>query len=142
MTQLIEFAGNNIYLVIALVVIAGLIIKAEVGLRLSNINQLNVNDAVRLMNDDNLVILDVREDKEFNSGHIRDSVHIPLGALSQRINELEKFKNKNILAVCRSGSRSNSACSNLKKQGFENVNNLAGGIMSWSGANLPITQKK
>lgn len=141
MAQLTEFATNNLMLVAALAVIAILIIKTEIGVRFSNIQQLNVNEAVRLMNDENVVLLDVREGNEYSSGHIRDSIHIPMSALSKRISELEKYKNKQILAYCRSGSRSNSACSSLSKQGFESVSNLAGGIMSWTNANLPITKK-
>lgn len=141
MAQLIEFAGNNLILVAALAVITALILKTEIGLKLSNIHQLNVNDAVRLMNDENVVVLDVRENKEFNSGHIRDSIHIPLALLPKRLNELEKHREKTILAVCRSGSRSNSACRTLNKNGFDKVSNLAGGIMSWSSSNLPISKK-
>jgi len=141
MAQLIEFATNNLLMVGALAVIAALIIKTEIGLRLSNITQLNVNEAVRLMNDDNVVVLDVRESNEYSSGHIRDSVHIPMSALVKRLGELDKYKSKPILAYCRSGSRSNSACNTLNKQGFENVSNLAGGIMSWTSANLPVTKK-
>lgn len=141
MTQLIEFAGNNLILVAALAVITALIIKTEIGARLSNIQQLNVNDAVRLMNDDDVILLDVRESNEHGSGHIRDSIHIPMSTLNKRITELEKHKNKKILAYCRSGSRSNHACRVLSKQGFENVSNLAGGIIGWSSANLPLTKK-
>jgi len=141
MAQLIEFAGNNLILVVALLTITLLIVKTEVGIRLSNVQQLNVNEAVRLMNEDDVVILDVRENNEYSSGHIRDSIHIPMSALGKRINELEKFKNKKILAYCRSGARSNSACRTLSKQGFENVSNMAGGILSWSSANLPVSKK-
>jgi len=141
MAQLMEFAANNLMLVAALAVISVLIIKTEIGLKLSKIQQLNVNEAVRLMNGDDVVVLDVREASEFSSGHIRDSIHIPMSALGKRLNELEKYKNKQILAYCRSGSRSNSACRTLYKKGFENVSNLAGGIMSWSNANLPVTKK-
>lgn len=136
-----EFAASNLMLVAALAVIATLIIKTEIGLKLSSIPQLNTNEAVRLMNGDDVVILDVRESSEYSSGHIRDSIHIPMSALVKRLNELDKHKNKQILAVCRSGSRSNGACRTLSKQGFENVSNLAGGIMSWSNANLPVTKK-
>jgi len=141
MAQLIEFATNNLILVSALAVITALIIKTEIGLKLTNIQQLNVNEAVRLMNDNDVVVLDVRESNEYNTGHIRDSIHIPMTSLVKRLTELDKFKNKQILAYCRSGSRSNSACRTLNKQGFENVSNLAGGIMSWSNANLPVTKK-
>jgi len=141
MAQLIEFATNNLMLVAALLVILILIIKTEIGLKLSNITQLNVNDAVRLMNDDNVVVLDVRENNEYSAGHIRDAIHIPMGSLAKRLSELEKYKNKQILAYCRSGSRSNGACNTLNKQGFENVSNLAGGILGWTNANLPVTKK-
>lgn len=141
MAQIIEFAGNNPILVLALAVITLLIIKTEIGLKLSKVAQLSVNDAVRLMNGDDVVVLDVRESNEYNSGHIRDAVHIPLSALNKRMTELEKFKNKKILAYCRSGSRSNSACRTLYKQGFEQVNNLSGGIIGWSSANLPLSKK-
>ncbi len=140
MAQLIEFAGNHLVLASALAVITLLLIKAEIDARLSSVKQLNVNEAVRLMNDD-AVILDVRESNEYGTGHIPNAIHIPMSSLVKRINELEKYKQKNILAYCRSGSRSNAACRTLSKQGFESVNNLAGGIMSWSNANLPVSKK-
>lgn len=141
MSQMIEFAGNNLILVAAMMVILALILKTEIGLRLSNVPQLSINDAVRLLNDDDVVVLDVRETKEYNSGHLRNAIHIPLSALNKRISELEKYKNKKILAYCRSGSRSNTACRLLNKQGFENTSNMSGGIMGWSSANLPLSNK-
>lgn len=141
MAQLIEFAGNHLILVAALCVITALIIKTEIEIRLSNVTQLNVNDAVRLMNNEDVVVLDVRENNEYTTGHIRDSIHIPLSVLSKRVNELEKYKGKTILTVCRSGGRSNTACRTLNKQGFEKVNNLAGGIIGWTSANLPLNKK-
>jgi len=141
MAQLIEFAGNNLIMVAALLVILTLILKTEIGLKLNNIPQLNVNDAVRLMNDDDVVILDVRESSEYSAGHIRESIHIPIGSLNKRIGELDKFKNKKILAYCRSGNRSNTACRTLSKHGFDSVNNMAGGVIGWSAANLPLSKK-
>ncbi|VAW69997.1 hypothetical protein MNBD_GAMMA10-594, partial [hydrothermal vent metagenome] len=113
MAQLIEFAGNNLILFSALGVIAALIIKTEVALKLSNVQQLDTNQAVRLMNDTDVVVLDVRENNEYSTGHIQDAVHIPMASLGKRMNELEKYKDKNILAYCRSGNRSNQACRTL-----------------------------
>jgi len=141
MAQLIEFAGNNLILFSALGVIAALIIKTEVALKLSNVQQLDTNQAVRLMNDTDVVVLDVRENNEYSTGHIQDAVHIPMASLGKRMNELEKYKDKNILAYCRSGNRSNQACRTLSKLGFAQVSNLAGGVMSWSSASLPLTKK-
>lgn len=141
MTQLIEFAGNNLVLVAALAVIAAFIIKIEISLKLSNVHQLNTSQAVRLMNDNDVVVLDVRESKEYSTGHIKDALHIPVTALGKRVTELEKYKSREILAYCRSGNRSNQACRTLNKLGFDKVSNLSGGIMSWSSANLPLSTK-
>ena len=121
-------------------VVTALIIKMELESRLSGIEQVRPIEAVRLMDEDT-VVLDVREAQEHSSGHINKSVHIPMSALKTRMTELEKYKNRKILAYCRSGSRSNYACKLLKKSGFENVYNLSGGIMGWSSANMPLTKK-
>ena len=140
MSQLIEFAGNNMLLVGGFLVVTVLIIKMELDSRMSGIAQLQPMEAVRLMDDDTLV-LDVIEASEFTNGHINHALHIPMSKLKERVGELEKHKNKKVLAYCRSGSRSNYACKLLKKSGFENVHNLAGGIMAWSSSNLPMTKK-
>jgi len=140
MSQFIEFAGNHLLLFGGLLVVTALIIKLELESRISGIQQLRPLEAVRLMDDDALV-LDVREAQEYGNGHIRQSVHIPMSALKNRISELDKYKNRKIIAYCRSGSRSNYACKLLKKSGFDQVYNMAGGIMGWSSANLPVTRK-
>ncbi|MBU2641529.1 MAG: rhodanese-like domain-containing protein [Gammaproteobacteria bacterium] len=110
-----------------------------IGSKLSGVEQADTLKATRLYNDDALV-LDVREDKEFAAGHIPKAKHIPLGQLSKRINELDKFKNKPVLVTCRSGQRSARACGMLKKAGFETVYNQAGGIIAWERASLPTTK--
>lgn len=140
MSQLIEFAGNHPWLLGGFFLVTALIIKTELESRLSGVAQVGPSEAVRMMDDD-VLVLDVRETQEYDSGHLRDARHIPLSALGKRVTELEKYRNKKILAYCRSGSRSNSACRQLKKAGFENVFNMAGGITAWSNANLPVTRK-
>ena len=96
--------------------------------------------AVQLINHDNALILDVREDNEFVSGHIPNAKHIPLGQLSNGLLTLEKFKDQTIVVNCRSGSRSSSACGILRKQGFTKVYNLAGGILAWQQAQMPTVK--
>ncbi len=79
----------------------------------------------------NIVLLDVRTGDERSRRHIKGSIHIPLHELRNRIAELEKFKEKEIICYCQSGSRSASAAMLLKKNGFK-VANLSGGISSWT----------
>jgi len=86
------------------------------------------------------LVVDVREDSEYQTGHIKDSIHIPMSALKSRLSELDKYKEKNIILGCRSGSRSGRACGMLKKNGFEKVHNLRGGVLAWENDNLPMNK--
>ncbi|MGB9128549.1 MAG: rhodanese-like domain-containing protein [Thiobacillus sp.] len=136
----LQFLQDNWMLVALAVVSSAMLIWSFIGGKLSGVEQADTLKATRLYNDDALV-LDVREDKEFAAGHIPKAKHIPLGQLAGRLNELDKFKNKPVLVTCRSGQRSARACGMLKKAGFETVYNQAGGIIAWERANLPVTQK-
>jgi rhodanese-related sulfurtransferase len=134
-----QFLQDN-WMLVALAVVSGaMLIWSFIGGQLSGVEQADTLKATRLYNDDALV-LDVREDKEFTSGHIPKARHIPLGQLSSRLQELDKFKSRPILVTCRSGQRSARACGMLKKAGFETVFNQAGGIIAWERANLPVVK--
>ncbi len=141
MEQLIEFAGNHLFLVGAFVVVLTLVIKAEYEHQLGRANQIDPTAAIRLMNNDDAVVLDVREAADFNNGHINNAKNIPLSSLKSQLDSLVKDKNKPVLAYCRSGNVSGKASRILKSSGFSNVHNLAGGILSWQEANLPLTKK-
>ena len=136
----VQFLTQNWMLVAVAAVSGAMLVWSFIGGKLSGIEEADTLKATRLYNDDAL-ILDVREDKEFSAGHIPKAKHIPLGQLASRLQELEKFKAKPILVTCRSGQRSARACGMLKKAGFETVYNQAGGIIAWERANLPVTQK-
>jgi adenylyltransferase/sulfurtransferase len=83
----------------------------------------------RLDAGDDLFVLDVREPHEYQICNINGHL-IPLGDLPKRVNELDP--NKEIVAHCRSGARSAKAADFLRKAGFRNVHNLAGGILAWA----------
>lgn len=88
----------------------------------------------KIDNDEKVFILDVREPFEQYQSKLDydNSTLIPLGDLSNRINEIESHKDKEIVCMCRSGGRSAKACEMLEKEGFENVANLKGGINQWA----------
>jgi rhodanese-related sulfurtransferase len=108
------------------------------GNRLRGIKEIDCAGALQLINHKNARVLDVREDSEYKSGHVLNAIHIPLGKLNARIGELEKYKGQPLVVVCRSGNRSSSACAALNKQGFEQTYNMAGGVMAWEKAKLPL----
>lgn len=81
-------------------------------------------------------IIDVREPYEYKEGHIPGSKLIPLGQLTRRLNELGP-KDREVIVVCRSGSRSGQAAHQLAAMGYNKVVNLRGGILSWHRAGLP-----
>ncbi len=83
-----------------------------------------------------IAVLDVREIGEWREGHIPGAVHIPLGELQQRINEVPKTGP--VAVTCASGQRSSSAVSLLKREGFEDVENIVGGTIAWEKADLPL----
>lgn len=134
-----QFLQDN-WMLVALAVASGAMLAwTFIGSKLSGVEEANTLKSTRLYNEDAL-ILDVREDKEFAAGHIPKAKHIPLGKLATRIQELDKHKAKPILVTCRSGQRSARACGVLKKAGFTTVYNQAGGIIAWERANLPVTK--
>lgn len=134
-----QFLHDNWMLASLALASGSMLVWSFIGSKLSGIDEADTLKATRLYNDDALV-LDVREDKEFAAGHIPKAKHIPLGQLKGRLSELDKFKGKPVLITCRSGQRSARACSMLKKAGFETVYNQAGGIIAWERANLPVTK--
>jgi rhodanese-related sulfurtransferase len=81
------------------------------------------------------ILLDVRTASERKSNSIPKSIHIPVQELSTRIKELEKYRSREIICYCATGSRSVSAALKLKKAGFK-VGNLRGGIGTWNFSNL------
>ena len=97
-----------------------------------NIDAKTTND-IRSRGD--VILLDVREDDEFKSGHIPGAEWIPLGELSSRLSELPK--DKTIVAVCRSGNRSGQATELLRRNGFD-AHNMQGGMNSWVQAGLDV----
>jgi rhodanese-related sulfurtransferase len=86
------------------------------------------------------LLLDVREPEEFvgELGHVRGSLLVPLDALAHRMPKLIGYVDRDVVVVCRAGARSATAGAILQRAGFKHVLNLAGGMLAWSGAGLPV----
>jgi phage shock protein E len=83
-----------------------------------------------------VVLLDVREQAEYDAGHIPGVKLIPLGQVPSRMAEIPK--DKTVIVTCRSGNRSGQAADFLRRQGYTNVHNMEGGITAWQQAGLPV----
>ena len=96
----------------------------------------DTNGAVSLMDDDELVIIDVREEKERKVGFLSNDLNIPMGQVKSKMDSLDK--SKNILVYCKSGTRSDRIADILSKNDFQKVSSLKGGFNAWLKADLPI----
>ncbi len=139
MDQLLEFMGNHALLFGVFFAMLGALAWTIFGAAGSQ--KISPAAATRLINDEDALILDVRGEGEFSEGHIVNALHIPLNYLTDRLDKLEKYRNRTIIPVCRTGQQSSVAASKLKKSGFENVRCVSGGILAWQEANLPLTKK-
>lgn len=139
MQQMGNFIAGHWELFGALAVILFLLARTWIGP--GAISLLMPTEAIQLINHKDALVVDVRTDKEYQQGHVMNALHIPLGMLDNRIAELLKYKTGEVIMVCRSGARSGQAASKLKKQGFEGVHNLGGGMLAWERASLPVTTK-
>ena len=140
MEHLGEFVGNDWLLVLALVAIAALLAMDALKRRLLGFRDIKPQEAVRLINHEGAVPLDVREDGEYREGHVLNALHIPVGLIEERLQDLSSYKTRPLIVYCRTGQRSAKAGVLLRKQGFERVYKLSGGMLAWRGADLPVVK--
>ncbi len=142
MEQLSEFILNNLLLFAALFAVMVMLIKAELDNQANRGSFLSPSMAIRLMNNhSDTLILDVRTTADFKKGHIKGAKNVPLSDLATGVESLSEDKNKPVLVYCNSGNTVVRAIKLLKKAGFEQVNNLEGGIAAWKEANMPLAKK-
>jgi rhodanese-related sulfurtransferase len=137
MNRLIEYTTHHPFLVAAAVILAVLAIVIEVRHRARGSNLITPSDAVRLANSGAL-LLDVRDAKDYEAGHIIDARHIPPGDLAARAETLKKYKEKPVIVYCESGFASAGAARALRASGFGKVVTLRGGLQNWRQENLPL----
>jgi len=138
MAEFIEFLQGELLLTGTLIALIVLLIVNIYGDKFRKYEVVDTNGAITLMDDDSLIILDVREEKERSSGFIKSDTHIPMAKVKAKLDSLDK--SKKILTYCRTGSRSNRIAELLCRNQFENVYTLKGGFDAWQKAGLPITK--
>ena len=141
MQDLLVFAGTHIGLMVALAVVTAAIVANEVHGSLSGGKKLTAGEAVRLINDRDALVLDVRPAADFKKGHLLGAVNIPSDKLKDRLNELPKDKQRPVIVVCALGGASRESAIYLQTSGHPEAYPLAGGINAWTAASLPLTLK-
>jgi rhodanese-related sulfurtransferase len=106
--------------------------RADMG----EIKSISTSEASAMYTGKKAVIVDVREDSEWNEQHIPGAIHIPLAQLNERLSELKQYKDSPVITQCKSGGRSAQALDVLKSAGFSKVYNMDGGIIAWDKAGL------
>lgn len=139
MERLIEYFASHPFLAGGTLALILATLAYEVSRARSAGEAVGPMDAVRLMNQGALLV-DVRTQAEFDSGHIRDARHLPQEQVGSSAETLKKYKDKVIVACCESGMRSGAAARVLRTQGFTKVVNLRGGLQAWRAENLPLVK--
>ncbi|WP_416695818.1 rhodanese-like domain-containing protein [Candidatus Pseudothioglobus sp. Uisw_050_01] len=134
--ELIQFLQGELLLTGTLLALIILLIVNIYGDTFKKYAVVDTHTAVSLMDDDELIILDVREEKERSSGFINNDINIPMSQVKNKMGSLDK--SKNILVYCKSGTRSDQISGFLSKNEFQNVSSLKGGFNAWQKAELPI----
>ncbi len=140
LSQILEFISNHALLSLAFVLALVAVLFNEYRNLSAGFKAVGPLIATRIINDEEPLILDVRENAEVKDGIIANALHIPLSELPKRMAELDPYRDRSVLVYCRSGSRSASAARRLRRSGFEKVYNLAGGIMAWADQHLPVAR--
>jgi rhodanese-related sulfurtransferase len=86
------------------------------------------------------ILVDVREDREWDDGHAKDAVHLGRGVIERDIIEKYPDKDTELMLYCGGGFRSALSADNLQKMGYTNVASMAGGWKAWKASESPISK--
>ncbi|MET0532683.1 MAG: rhodanese-like domain-containing protein [Steroidobacter sp.] len=139
MNRFFEYTTNHPFLVAAAAILAVLAVVIEMRQRSRGSNSVGTADAVRLANTGAL-LLDVRDAKDYEAGHIIEARNIPAAEIATRAETLKKFKEKPVIVYCDGGFSSAAAARALRTAGFTKVVTLSGGLNSWRQENLPLVK--
>lgn len=133
-----SFIEKNWLLIMVMFLSGAMLLWPILQRRFSPMKEVGNLNVTHLINHKNALLLDVREDKEFEGGKLPDAVHIPLSQLDARAAELAKLSGRPVVVYCSRGQRSRSAAGALAKLGFAEIYLLHGGLKAWKDAGLPV----
>ncbi len=141
MDQYLQFAAAHPVLIALLATTLAALIGNEIHGSLTAGKKLSAPEAVRLINDRDARVIDVRPVADYKKAHLMGALNIPSDKLKARIGELARDKAKPVIVYCALGGSAGEAAKLLRAEGFAEAFPLRGGLNAWLAANLPVTAK-
>ncbi|MDI1351512.1 MAG: rhodanese-like domain-containing protein [bacterium] len=138
MEHLSQFISNHLLLWLAFIGILLLTFINELISQKNKAKQLTPQAAVDLINNENAVVIDLRDKESFKNGHIIDSINATVEDFEQT--KMNKYKSKHIILICARGLQSPAVAAKIRAQGYQPIV-LDGGIAAWQKADLPLIKK-
>lgn len=139
MDHLGQFIQNHWQLWLALITILVLIFINELVTQKKKAKELSPQATVDMINNDQAVVIDIRDKDSFKSGHIIDAINCTPEDFEQQ--KMNKYRNKPIILVCAKGLQSPAVAAKIRIEGFQPLV-LSGGIAAWQSADLPLVKGK
>ncbi len=138
MAQFQEFLGNHPILAVCWLAAFAAIVVYQMR---TGTKGVSAAQTVALINRSEAIVVDIRDKKEFDEGHVVDAIHMPLSKITQRVAELKKQQGKPIVVACKHGQQSGDAVRALEAAGHDPVYKLIGGMAEWRAQSLPVVSK-
>jgi rhodanese-related sulfurtransferase len=140
MKQILSFIQNHWMLCSAFVAVLIALILEEVKGKIGGMPKISASGATLLINRENAVIVDLRTQPVFATGHILGAINIAYADFDAHLKKVESHKNHTLILVSDNDAHVTSISAKLQKQGFTKLHILAGGVQAWKDAHLPLTK--
>lgn len=142
MGEFLQFLAAHPILTALWLAVFGALIFTEFSRRMRGFREIGPQEATRLINREDAVLVDIRGPGDFLKQHIINARNVSLSKLDPEQKEIAALKDKAIIVYCNSGMTSLQAATRLSKNGFAQVYSLQGGIQGWMSENLPVSHGK
>jgi rhodanese-related sulfurtransferase len=142
MERILEFIGNHTILTGLFAVVLAAWLAYEIARLTRKWREVDTLEAVRLINREDALVLDVSNSADHAAGHIIGALHMTPSRIESGNQQLLKHRERPVVVYCKNGQVSPQMAARLVKLGFTNVNVLAGGLVQWSSDQQPVSRQK
>ncbi|MFG1496121.1 rhodanese-like domain-containing protein [Saccharospirillum sp. HFRX-1] len=135
--QLFEFVINHWILAAIWVALLAALLATESSKGGKGVSP---QQATTLINSQDAKVVDLRPKDEYRKGHLPGAINIPSREFANRMSELDAYKDKPIILVCKTGTSAGASGALLTKAGYKNLHKLRGGVLEWQNSSLPLVK--